>query len=86
MLYATLRTLAKVVVASLVVGTILAHFGISADQLMREFGLSADRVEDYARKGLAWAWPNVLLGAMVIVPVWFIVFLFRPPGQSSSDN
>jgi hypothetical protein len=36
MLYATLRTLAKVVVASLVVGTILAHFGISADQLMRE--------------------------------------------------
>ena len=85
MLYATLRTLAKVVVASLVVGTILAHFGISADQLMREFGLSADRVEDYARKGLAWAWPNVLLGAMVIVPVWFIVFLFRPPGQSSSE-
>jgi hypothetical protein len=86
MVYATLRTLAKVAVSSLVVGTILAHFGISADQLMREFGLSADRVEDYARKGFAWAWPNVLLGALVIVPVWFIVFLFRPPGQSSSDN
>ncbi len=85
MLYPTLRTLAKVVVASLVVGTILAHFGISADQLMREFGVSADRVEDYARKGFAWAWPNMLLGALVIVPVWFIVFLFRPPGQSSSD-
>jgi Domain of unknown function (DUF6460) len=85
MLYPTLRTLAKVVVASLVVGTILAHFGISADQLMHEFGLSADRVEDYARKGFAWAWPNMLLGALVIVPVWFIVFLFRPPGQSSSE-
>ena len=85
MLYATLRTLAKVVVASLVVGTILAHFGISADQLMREFGVSADRVEDYARMGFAWAWPNMLLGALVIVPVWFIVFLFRPPGQSSSE-
>ena len=85
MVYATLRTIAKVAVASLVVGTILAHFGISADQLMREFGLSADRVEDYARKGFAWAWPNMLLGALVIVPVWFIVFLFRPPGQSSSE-
>jgi hypothetical protein len=85
MFYATLRTIAKVAVASLVVGTILAHFGISADLLMREFGLSADRVEDYARKGFAWAWPNVLLGALVIVPVWFIVFLFRPPGQSSSE-
>jgi hypothetical protein len=84
MFYATLRTVAKVAVASLVAGTILAHFGISADLLMREFGLSADRVEDYARKGFAWAWPNVLLGALVIVPVWFIVFLFRPPGQKSS--
>jgi hypothetical protein len=85
MFYATMRTLAKVVVASLVVGTILAHFGLTADQLMRELGLSADRVEDYARKGFAWAWPNMLLGALVIVPIWFIVFLFRPPGQSSSE-
>ena len=85
MLHATLRTFAKVAAASLVVGTILAHFGITADQLMHEVGLSTDRVEDYARQGFAWAWPNVLLGAMVIVPIWFIVFLFRPPGQSSSE-
>jgi hypothetical protein len=86
MLHATLRTFAKIAVASLVVGTILAHFGISAEQLMKEFGLSADRVGDYARQGFAWAWPNLLLGAMVIVPVWFVVYLLRPPGQSSSDN
>jgi Domain of unknown function (DUF6460) len=85
MLHATLRTLAKVVVASLVVGTILAHFGITAEQVMRELGLSADRVEDYARKGFAWAWPNVLLGAMVIVPVWLLVYILRPPGQSRSE-
>lgn len=84
MFYATLRTLAKVVVTSLVAGTILAHFGLTTDQLMRTVGLSTERVEDYARQGFAWAWPNVLLGALVIVPVWFIIFLFRPPGQSSS--
>jgi hypothetical protein len=64
----------------------LAHFGLTADQLMRDAGLSSERVEDYARQGFAWAWPNVLLGALVIVPVWFVIFLFRPPGQSSSDN
>jgi Family of unknown function (DUF6460) len=68
-----------------VLGTVLAHFGISAEQLMREFGLSADRLEDYARKGFAWAWPNVLLGSLVIVPIWFLVFLFRAPGQSRSE-
>jgi acetyl-CoA acetyltransferase len=85
MLHPILRTLVKVAVASLVVGTILAHFGITAEQLMREFGMSADRLEDYAQRGLKWAWPNVLVGAMVILPVWFVIYLFRPPGQSSSE-
>jgi Domain of unknown function (DUF6460) len=85
MLNPILRTLVKVAVASLVVGTILAHFGISADELMRDVGLSTDRIEEYAKQGFAWAWPNVLLGSIVIVPVWFLVFLFRPPGRSSSE-
>jgi hypothetical protein len=85
MFYTILRTLAKVVAASLVVGTILAHFGLTADQLMREVGLSTERVEQYARAGFAWAWPNLLLGALVIIPVWFVLFLFRPPGERSSD-
>lgn len=80
-----LRTLIKVVVASLVVGTILQHFGITAEQLMNEFGLSAERIEDYARRGISWALPNVLLGAMIIIPIWFVMYLFRPPGQSRSD-
>ncbi len=85
MLFPILRTLVKVAVASLVVGTVLAHFGITAEQLMPEFGLSPDRIEDFAQKGIAWAWPNVLVGSMVIVPVWFVIYLFRPPRQSSSE-
>ena len=83
MLHPLLRTLVKVAVASLIVGTILAHFGISAEQLMRELGLSVERVEDLARKGIDWALPNVLLGSLVIVPIWFLIYLFRPPGRSS---
>jgi H+/Cl- antiporter ClcA len=79
MLHPLIRTLVKVAVASLIVGTILAHFGITADQLIKELGLTTERVEDLARQGVAWALPNVLLGALVIVPVWFLVYLFRPP-------
>jgi hypothetical protein len=85
MLHPILRTLVKVAVASLVVGTILAHFGITAEQLMHEFGLSADRIEDYAQKGFAWAWPNVLLGSLVIVPIWFLVYLFRPAAGAANS-
>jgi putative exporter of polyketide antibiotics len=77
------RTLIKVAVASLIVGAILAHFGITVEVLMKDAGLSADRVGEIARAGLAWALPNMLLGAIIIVPVWFVAFLFRPPGRSS---
>jgi hypothetical protein len=83
MLHPLIRTLVKIAVASLIVGTILAHFGITADMLIREFGLTTERVEDLARRGFAWALPNVLLGALVILPVWFLLYLFRPPGRSS---
>jgi uncharacterized membrane protein YdcZ (DUF606 family) len=76
-------TVVKVAVASLIVGTILDHFGLSAGVLLREVGLTPERLEEIARRGLAWALPNVLLGALIIVPIWFVVYLFRPPGQRS---
>ena len=85
MLHPLIRTLVKVAVASLIVGSILAHFGITAELLMKESGLSLERVEELARRGIAWAAPNLLLGAMIILPVWFVIYLFRPPGRSSSE-
>jgi len=80
-----IRTLVKIAVASLIVVTILAHFGITADMLIRELGLTTERVEDLARRGFAWALSNVLLGAMVILPVCFLIYLFRPPGRERQD-
>jgi hypothetical protein len=82
MLNGLTRTLVKVIVASLIVGTILAHFGITTNELMKTTGLSSDRVAELARAGFAWAVPNLMLGAVVIVPVWFLLYLFRPPGES----
>jgi hypothetical protein len=81
MLHGFLRTLVKVAVASLIVGTILAHFGITTDQVIHEFGLSQDRIMELARQGVTWALPNLLLGSLVIVPVWFLIYLFRPPSS-----
>ena len=85
MLARLLATLVKVAVASLIVGTILAHFGITADVLLKESGLSVERVTETVRELFAWALPNLLLGALVIVPIWLLVYLFRPPGPRSSE-
>jgi hypothetical protein len=77
------RTMVKVLIASLIVGTVLAHFGISTNELIKTAGLSPERIEDLARDGLSWALPNLLLGSLVIIPIWFVIYLFRPPGESS---
>ena len=86
MFHPLIRTLVKVAVASLIVGTILTHFGITPEKLIKEFGLSYERIEELARRALAWAGPNLLMGAMVILPVWFLFYLFRPSGGSSQTQ
>ena len=83
---ALLATLVKVAVASLIVGTVLAHFGITADQILKDMGITPERLAELARQGFAWALPNLLLGSLIIVPVWLLVFLFRPPGSGASSS
>jgi hypothetical protein len=80
MLHPFLWTIIKILVASLVLGTVLNHFGVTPDQLMKQVGFTRERLEELARQGFDWALPNVLLGSLVIVPVWFLIYLFRPPG------
>ena len=53
---------------------------------MREFGLSTERIEEYARQGFAWAWPNVLLGSIVIILIWFVVFYFVHPARAAATS
>ena len=83
MLARLFTTMVKVAVASLIVGTVLAHFGITADQILKEMGITPERLAELARHAFAWALPNLLLGSLIIVPVWLVVFLFRPPGARS---
>jgi acetyl-CoA acetyltransferase len=78
-----ISSLVKVAVASLIVGTVLAHFGITADQILKDMGITPERLAELARQAFAWALPNLLLGSLIIVPVWFVAFLFRPPGTKS---
>ena len=78
-----IHTLVKLVVASLIVGTIMSHFGVTAEKLVGAFGLTPERAIELAQQGMIWALPNLTLGALIIVPVWFAVYLFRPPRPRS---
>ena len=75
-------TVVKVAVASLIVGTVLAHFGITADQVLKDFGITPERLARAAAPGLRLGACRTCCSARsIIVPVWLLVFLFRPPGS-----
>ncbi|NVO17745.1 MAG: hypothetical protein HXX10_27285 [Rhodoplanes sp.] len=82
-MWRVLHTVVKIAVASLIVGTVLAHFGITFEAMSTELGISPERLEQAVRRALAFVVPNLLLGAVIIVPLWALIYILRPPGQSS---
>jgi len=74
-----LSALVKIVLASLITGAVLSALNLSAAELLAEIGLTPERVFGLLQEGAAWAIPNIVLGSMVIVPIWFVTYLLRPP-------
>lgn len=72
-------TLAKITIASIITGVVLAKLNLSAEQILLELGMTPENVISWVEKGMTWAVPHLILGSMVIIPVWLVVFLFRPP-------
>ena len=74
-----LSALVKIALASLITGAVLSALNLSAAELLAEIGLTPERVFGLLQEGAAWAIPNIVLGSMVIVPIWFVTYLLRPP-------
>lgn len=70
----------KIVVISLLTGAALSAFDMSAADVLARVGLTEDKALELLQRGMAWALPNILLGSLIIVPVWLVMYLFRPPG------
>ena len=79
MTYRMVMSLVKILIASLLVGVALSSLNITPDQILKDFGLTPDQIMDYARRGIRWALPHVILGALITVPIWLVMYLLRPP-------
>ncbi len=78
-MFRLISTLVKIIIASLITGAVLTQLDLSAEQILAEMGLTPEAVMTWLQDGVSWAVPNIVLGSMVIVPVWLVVYLFRPP-------
>jgi len=69
----------KIVVISLITGAALSAFDLSAAEILAKVGLTPEKALELLERGSAWAMPNIMLGSIVILPIWIVVYLIRPP-------
>ena len=67
--------LIKVMLASFVVGVLLAFFNIEPRELLENFGETIQSVFEIVAQIVEWAVKYILLGGVVVVPIWLIFIL-----------
>jgi hypothetical protein len=80
MIYNALSTLIKFIIGAVLIGAVLNEFDISANQVLLDVGFTPQHIMALLREGIDWALPHFLLGAMVLIPIWVVIFLLKPPG------
>ena len=68
------ETLIKVLLFSFVVGVLLSFFEIDPKELLANFGETVQDIFSVVARVVEWAVKYVLLGAVVVVPIWLIFF------------
>ncbi|MEQ8399592.1 MAG: DUF6460 domain-containing protein [Roseitalea porphyridii] len=74
-----LAIIVKISLASVLLGAALSAFDITAADLLAQAGLTPERIAQMVRDAFAWALPNMVLGSIIIVPLWCVSLLLRPP-------
>ncbi len=68
-------TLIKILVFSFVIGVLLSFFEINPKELLANFGETVQDIFSVVARIIEWGVKYILLGAVVVVPIWFIFFL-----------
>ncbi|MEM1376248.1 MAG: DUF6460 domain-containing protein [Pseudomonadota bacterium] len=69
----------KLALVSTMVGAGLRAFDITAQEILAKIGMTPERILEYLNQAFEWALPNMILGSMIIVPLWCLMFILRPP-------
>lgn len=70
------NTIFKIVFFSFLIGIIVSFFEINPKELLANFGETVQDIFAVVADIIEWAVQYILLGAVVVVPIWLIFFLF----------
>jgi len=69
----------RLILLSILVGVVLAAIGFDPYNILRSIQLLFERLWDLGFDAVNWLWRYFLLGAVIVIPVWFISRLFGAP-------
>ena len=73
----TVGTVIKLLIASLCVGLLLAFLNITPQELYRDGFARLEALFEWAVSVFGEAFSYVLLGAVVVVPIWLVIYLLQ---------
>ncbi|MBO6838038.1 MAG: DUF6460 domain-containing protein [Alphaproteobacteria bacterium] len=81
-----MATLLKLAVISFVVGWLLVQFDITPETIFDNFGETVRKIYDFARGAIEWSAGYIVIGAVIVIPIWLIsVVLGMLKGRRRSE-
>jgi hypothetical protein len=69
----------RLILLSILVGVVLAAIGFDPYNIIRSIQLLFRRLWDLGFDTVDWLWRYFLLGAVIVIPIWFLSRLFGAP-------
>jgi hypothetical protein len=73
----------RLILVSILVGVVLSAFGLDPWNIVESVRRFINDVWNMGFDAVRWLWRYFLLGAVIVVPVWFITRLVKTPGGRS---
>jgi len=69
----------RLILLSILVGVVLAAIGFDPYNILRSIELLFRRIWDLGYDAINWLWRYFLLGAVIVIPIWFLSRVFSAP-------
>ena len=74
-----LAVLVRLILLSILVGVLLAALGLDPLNILNSVRSLVMHIWDMGFDAVRWLWQYFLLGAVIVVPLWFLVRLVKAP-------
>jgi hypothetical protein len=71
----------RLILLSILVGVVLSAIGFDPLNIINSIRLLFQRLWDIGFDAFNWLWRYFLLGAVIVIPIWFLSRIFTPRGR-----